>query len=205
MLLENSSIAKLINQLKEEGVAEIQKERALLITTAQNDAKLIISNAHTESAKIRHECKAQCEQERKALHSELTLATRDFLVDFSNHIATFIIYPGVYKHMSAVVSDIDFLKNTLRNILSNVVRNNNTNITVIMNENVKKDIITFFSQSILKDIQNNNVKLEFQDKFIGFKIVEKENKYVWDFTLESLTQKVSTFIEPYLLKYFIHV
>lgn len=132
------------------------------------------------------------------------MVTRDFLLVFSKKIKNSIIIPTTKKYIRNIIKDDDFFKSCLQNILNNFLDEKNKNIFILMNNDNKNEIIEFFTHKIFKKIlENNKINFGFTDEFEGFKIIKKDDKLIWDFTVETLTQEVSKIIEPHLIKYFI--
>jgi vacuolar-type H+-ATPase subunit E/Vma4 len=204
MSVQTSGIMELISTLKKEGILEIEKERDKIINVAKEDAENIKAAGEELASKIREECNAECTQKRKDLDIELKMATRDFLLVFSKSIKNFIIKPIVKKNIKKCIEDSDFLKNALLELFKDIMAGDNNNILVLLNDSKKQEMIEFFNRDVFKSIKNHDkISFDFTNEFSGFQIIKKDEKLIWDFTLDSLTQEIGKLVEPHLLKYFI--
>jgi len=203
MLSKISGLNELILKLQEEGINKVNEERDKIIQDANQNAEKIISDAKEESSRIREKCRRDCSQKKEDLDCELRMATRDFLLNFANNIKKFVIRPVVKSEINKVVTDTKFLKNCLGNIFQDVLANEDKSILVILNKDMKNEMIEFFSGKIFKEAKNSKINLAFTDEFQGFQIIQKDEHLLWDFTLETLSQEVGKIVEPNLLKYFI--
>jgi vacuolar-type H+-ATPase subunit E/Vma4 len=204
MSVQTSGIMELISTLKKEGILEIEKERDKIINVAKEDAENIKAAGEELASNIREECNAECTQKRKDLDIELKMATRDFLLVFSKSIKNFIIKPIVKKNIKKCIEDSDFLKNALLELFKDIMAGDNNNILVLLNDSKKQEMIEFFNRDVFKSIKNHDkISFDFTNEFSGFQIIKKDEKLIWDFTLDSLTQEIGKLVEPHLLKYFI--
>jgi vacuolar-type H+-ATPase subunit E/Vma4 len=204
MSVQTSGIMELISKLRKEGILEIENERNKIIKIAQDNAEKIIKTAEKTSTDILDKCDQECLRKKKNLDSELKIVIRDFLLIFSKNIKTQLIHPIIEKKLSDVINDTNFLKDTLKNILVNILEKDTSNLLILLNVDKKNDLIEFFSHAMFKDmLSSNKISFGFTDKFQGFQIIKKDDKLIWDFTLTSLTQEIGKLVEPHLLRYFI--
>jgi hypothetical protein len=102
------------------------------------------------------------------------------------------------------MTDTKFLKLCLKDIFHNFFKTPDKNILLLMNNKTKNEMIEFFSNDIFINILKKNVvNFAFTDEFTGFKIIRKNDKLIWDFTVKTQTQEIGKLIEPHLIKYFI--
>jgi vacuolar-type H+-ATPase subunit E/Vma4 len=204
MSVKTYGIAELISQIHEEGISKIETEREKIISLARNDAKKIVTEAEKNIKNLYEKCNSECDQKRSDLDCELKMAARDFLLTFSKNIKSFIIRPIIKKQLNDVMNDTKFLKVCLKAIFQNILTKEYKNILVLLNTKTKNDMIEFFGNDIFKDTTNKNkVNFAFTNEFSGFQIIRKDDKLIWDFTIETLTQEIGKIVEPNLLKYFL--
>lgn len=199
-----SGITELISQLQEEGISQGELRKKEIIYNANAEGKKIISEAKKEAEKIKNNFIKEYKEKKIEMDKELQIAARDFLLDFSNKIKSFIIRPQVNKQIDTILLDSKFIKNILKTIIQDILAKQNDSISVIINNDMKKDISDFFYKKIINEIKGkSNIKLEFEDNLKGFKINKNDENLFWDFTSDTISNEISRFIEPHLIKYFI--
>jgi len=199
-----SGITELISQLQEEGISQGELRKKEIISKANVEGARIILEAKKEAEEIKNNFIKEYNEKKEEMNKELQIAARDFLLDFSNKIKSFIIRPQVEKEINGVLLDTKFLKNTLKSIIQDVLVKENDSISIIINSDLKKDVSDFFYKKIINEIKGkNNIQLEFEDNIKGFKINKNDENLFWDFTVNTISSEISKFIEPHLIKYFI--
>jgi len=199
-----SGITELISQLQEEGISQGELRKKEIINDANKEKERIILQAKKEADEIKNNSIKEYNSKKDEMDKELQLSARDFLLDFSNKIKSFIIRPQVKNEIDAILLDTKFMKSILKTIIQDILSKQNESISVIVSSDIKKDISDFFHKKIINEIkEKSNIKLEFEDNMKGFKINKKNENLFWDFTVDTISAEISKFIEPHLIKYFI--
>ncbi len=199
-----SGITELISQLQEEGISQGELRKKEIISDANKEKEIIISKAKKEAEEIKNNSIKEYNAKKTEMDKELKISARDFVLDFSNKIKSFIIRPQVRKEIDSVLLDTKFMKSILKTIIQDILSKQNDSISVIVSSSIKKDISDFFHKKIINEIkEKNNIKLDFEDNLKGFKINKKDENLFWDFTVDTISAEISRFIEPHLIKYFI--
>lgn len=204
MSTETFGITELISKIQKEGILDIEQKRVQIINKAKAEADNIINISKKEAAMMQIQCEEHCNHQKQHLDDELKIATRDFLLKFSKTIKISLFQPMIKNHLKDAINNNQFFKNILVSILEKILDKNSKNILIVLNEDKKHEMIEFFSNDLFKNLTDkNNVNISFSDHLEGFQIVNQDEKLIWDFTLDSLTQEIGKLVEPELIKYFI--
>jgi vacuolar-type H+-ATPase subunit E/Vma4 len=195
---------ELILKLQDEGIAKANEESQKIIDNANKTANQIITDAEEKAAAQKDAFEKTRMRQRQELDDEMTMAARDFMLNFSNNIQSFVIRPHVKKDIEEIILDTKFLKNCLKGIFQEVLIKEESDILVILNEKTKNEMIEFFGGKMFKSMSaKGKINFAFTNKFTGFQIIKRDEKLIWDFTLDTLAQEIGKLVEPNLLKYFI--
>ena len=125
---------ELILKLQDEGIAKANEESQKIIDNANKTANQIITDAEKKAAAQQDAFEKTRMRQKQELDDEMTMAARDFMLNFSNNIQSFIIRPHVKKDIEDVILDTKFLKNCLKGIFQEVLIKEESDILVILNE-----------------------------------------------------------------------
>ena len=197
----NASLAKFIKKLQDDGIESGNIEQAKIIKDANFKATQIINEAKNQAKKIFLGIEEEHKKKEDFLNSELKMAARDFLIKLKQEIKKKIINPSIKEKVTESMSDISFLKKCLKNVILNYQAQEKEKLTLVVSENVKKTLETYFKQEINPNIKKINLTFALGDFTAGFQLKSNNNNYIWDFTDNTLTKCISSLIDSSLSDY----
>jgi len=169
--LKNSELSGLIDALRDEGVDRGRKEADEIIEKAKKEAARIIESARGEGDTIVEEAHAKSKETIDRLEQQLTLAIRDFLLKAKVKLEKLIALKPLREKASDALSDPDFLKKLIYEIVqaSEDKGADERTVRVTVPENVKKEFVGDWIKMMRNELDVSTIISE-EAKLVGFKM-----------------------------------
>jgi len=189
MKLEN-----LIEKIKKEGVEEAQGTSEEIVKKAKQEAASIIEHSKKEAEKIIENAEHKAAQFHKNAELAVKQAARDTVILVKEKLTN--LFDRVFKKEVTNTLTPGFLNELILKIVTQWSANPNTEITI--NEDDKKKLEELLFSSLkgeLKDsitIRASNIVAK------GFRIGQQDGHVYYDFSDDSITDVLKTFLNPRL-------
>lgn len=188
-------LQQLIEQIKQEGVAEAEAQAKDIVDAAKLDAEKIIADANAKAEKIVASAKAETERMTKSSEDAIRQAGRNLLISFRESVAR-ELENIVGENVSAVYSS-DALSGLIISIVENWANNPDAeDIAVILNtgdlEKLEKVLLAALNEKMIK-----GVTLKANDNFDGgFRIAVNNGSAYYDYSADAVVDMLSNYLSP---------
>lgn len=188
-------LQQLIEQIKQEGVAEAEAQAKDIVDAAKLDAEKIIADANAQAEKIVASAKAETERMTKSSEDAIRQAGRNLLISFRESVAR-ELENIVGENVSAVYSS-DALPQLIISIVENWASNPDAeDIAVILNsgdlEKLEKALLAALNEKMIK-----GVTLKANDNFDGgFRIAVNNGSAYYDYSADAVVDMLSNYLSP---------
>jgi V/A-type H+-transporting ATPase subunit E len=200
-MASQSGIADLIGRLKKDGVDAGEAEKQRLTDEANQKAEQIIADAKQQAADLLTGAKQERDKLKAQLDAELKMAARDFSMRMGDRIKSQVIMPVVAGAAKDVLSDAEFLKKAVHEVCVAVAKDG-AGVDVVVSPEMKQSLEAYFTGELAKALKGGDVSVSDESGLIGFRISPRGEGFAWDFTSDSVTQELSTLVDPALRAYF---
>lgn len=201
MAESTTGISELLKHLKNEGVDAGEAERLRITKKANEEAAYIIENAKKQALEILEAAKKERDTQKDLMTTELKMASRDFVIGFSEKFKTNFALPLIKEKVEKTL-DEGFLATLIEKIINNYVNNSNAPIEISVSSETKKQLEIFFKNQIAGELQNKEFWISAANNIKGFKITKKENNCTFDFTADTIANELFSLIGGSFLPYF---
>ncbi|MGC8765346.1 MAG: V-type ATP synthase subunit E [Brevinematia bacterium] len=190
----DEKLQKLAEKIYSEGVQKAKSEAESIISEAKKKAEEIVKQAEREKEEILKKANQEKEELYKKSLVEFKSAADQVKLSLKQELANFIAKNALQGDISLSISDVDFIKDILLEIVKKWDFTSYPELEVILPENKKKDFEKLFSKKV-KSLFEKNVVISFDKIPNGFKIQPKNGNFVLSFTDDDLNQFFSSFLK----------
>lgn len=202
--MHDSGVDQLIKKVRTEALDKVAEERERVLKATEEKAQAIIAQAKKEASDIINDAKAFSDRERTKLRSELELAARDFSISLCERLKEQMFFPAIKKGVRATLKEPDFLKEVLKRLVVEFIKDNPSSLDVLVPKELKTTLSAFFASAIFDDLDGeSDIRLVDEEGIEGFALIKRGEHYVWDFRTETISRELIRLIEPSLRKYFV--
>ena len=194
MINENHNINVLIKKLIKEGLKKGKKESDQMVENAIQRSNNIIENAEKEANKILANVGKFEKESKEKLEKELKMSTRDFIINFNEKFKKNIIFPIVDEEIKILLKDVNFLNKIITKIILKYFEKNNDSLEITIPKKTQNELSKYFAIKIESKIIEKKIKIN-EENILGFKIKKNKENFTFDFTIESITEKILELIE----------
>ncbi len=191
-------LQELIDQIKKDGVEAAESEASSILDSAKAEAEKIIADAKAEADRILTAAKTENERMVKVSEESIRQAGRNMILTFRE---------SVTKEINAIIGDEVrdvYSSEALPQLIVNVIKawTENTDaeeVSLLLNS---KDLSALESTLLAaaKDKLAKGVTLKANDSFdLGFRIAVNDGKAYYDYSSESVTELLSSYLSPKVL------
>ncbi len=192
-------LSELIQRLKHDGIVAGEGERDKILEHARIQGQKIIDDATKKANDLINQAQTQCIAKTAHMESELKMAARDFLLKFKNELRQKIIQPTVQAKVASAASDDEFIKNCLKDLVLEYATVGNGQIEAVVSKQTKEKLVDFFKSELSKELAGKSMPiLTSEDSLSGFKLKQSGQNFVWDFSVEAISQELSRLVDPTL-------
>lgn len=194
-----SGISDLIQRIKEDGVVSGETEKKKIIQAAQEEAKRMMTEAQNKADKLVADAKHNAESLKAQTEAELRMAVRDFVFSFQQSVKAQAIRPQIASHVAAALNDEGFLKDVLKGLLSEFLKNKDSGLQLSLSPEMKEKLGGFFSKQLS---DGNELEITGKTGLTGFRFRKAGDSYTWDFSAEAIAAELARLVEPALRPFF---
>ena len=193
--MQEVNLENLIEKIKNEGVAQAEKESDQITEKAKSQAKEIIAQARKEAQVMVDDAKIAADRFKKNCETDLKQASRDAVLTLKQKIVT--ILDNSFKAGIGQVMTTDLLKELVVKMVDNWSDQKGVNLEVIVNEVDESKLKELISTSF-KDSAKANIEIKVGDIDKGLRIGVKDKDVFYDFTDETILDILKQFLNPSL-------
>jgi V/A-type H+-transporting ATPase subunit E len=189
-------LQELIDKIKKDGIVSASEEAARLKSQADSDAKRIVESAQREAEGIIAKAKTDSERFEKAGTAALEQASRNLVLAFKGEIEALLGKIIAAKTASSYGEDT--LKAIIPELVKNWVAKGADSLDLILSEDSLNKLRSYFNDQLVSEI-NKGVELK-SDRNLGagFRIATKDGSAYYDFSVESVAELLSSYLNPRL-------
>lgn len=201
---ENNKINEIVALLKRDGVEAGESEANKIIEEAEKKASEILNHAKTEKDKYIEEAKEEAEKHQRSAEANIRMAIKQGLNQFKESIEKDLLKPTILETLNKNMNG-ETIKEVIINIVDAYAKAGfKTNeLTVILDkeegEKIKDTLLTEIKTKV-----KNSSGIEISDEKIpkGVKLVSKGSNLSLEFTPETMTEVLLSFVRPEFRKIF---
>ena len=189
-------LQNLIERIKKEGVENAQKQAEAIVSKANTHATDLVKAAQEKAKTILKKAQSDTEVYTERSIKTLEQAARDVLISVGHGVER-LFKDIIEKSLTKNLTPEELMKMIVAMVKAYTDKGmTETSVDVLVSpddqEKIKKLYISKYS-----DILGKGVEIRSDDDIIkGFKISLKDGKVYHDFTLESIADVLSSFIQP---------
>ncbi|WP_010256700.1 ATP synthase subunit E [Treponema primitia] len=189
-------LQELIDKIKKDGIVSASEEAARLKSQADSDAKRIVESAQREAEGIIAKAKTDSERFEKAGTAALEQASRNLVLAFKGEIEALLDKIIAAKTASSYGEDT--LKAIIPELVKSWVSKGADSLDLILSEDNLNKLRSYFNDQLVSEI-NKGVELK-SDRNLGagFRIATKDGSAYYDFSVESVAELLSSYLNPRL-------
>jgi vacuolar-type H+-ATPase subunit E/Vma4 len=187
----SEEVRKIIDQLQVR-INEANQKADSIIADAERRAKEIFAEAKATAEKKIKAAEEEISQREKAHQEKLKQAVRDTIIDLKNKTIQAILKKSFDASLEKPLNDPNIVGNAVLEMAQQFAKNYTTDLRVILGPELFPKLATALKQEAHKVIKNNLVIEKEGTVKGGFKIGVAAEGYVYDFSLEALTELFST-------------
>jgi V/A-type H+-transporting ATPase subunit E len=189
-------LQELIDKIKKEGIESAQTAAAKLKAEAQAEAKRIVEEAKREAQGIIAQGKADAERSEKAGIAAVEQASRNLVLAFKGEIQGLLDKLTAEAVASSYSGDI--IKEILPDLIKNWTAKNTDSLSVLLSEGDLKKLDTAFKTKLTSVLKGGVDLKAGKNLGGGFHIAEKDGSAFYDFSVESVANLLSAYLNPKL-------
>lgn len=187
----SEEVRKIIDQLQVR-IDEANQKAESIIADAEGKAKEIVAEANAIAEKKVKAAEEEISQREKAHQEKLKQAVRDTLIDLKDKTIQAVLNKSFDATLQKPLKDPNIVGNAILEMAQQFAKENDSDIRVILGAELFDKLGTALKQEAHKVIKNG-LQIEKEGALKGgFKIGVQDEGYVYDFSLEALTELFST-------------
>jgi V/A-type H+-transporting ATPase subunit E len=192
----------LIDNIKNKGIKQAEKEADEIKQAAQAEAKKIIADAKNKARELLEEAGKETEAYKHAADQALRQAGRDLLLSLKTRIRD--LFTAVINSEGGSVLKSKVLEDVLLAVVTGWIKNGTTKITLLV---AREDLagLQGFLVGKLGDRMKEGVTIKpLPEIKAGFRIMETDGTMYYNLTDEGITEFLSEYLNPELAKLLDH-
>ena len=193
-----SELQSLLDQIKEEGIEEGEKESSRLVKTAQEQAAKIVDDAKSEAGRIIEKAKIEAANSRRSGEQALQHAARDIILSVRREVQNLIQH--VLRHETQKSLSTELLAQMVLGLLDqwDWQKAERGELEIVFTDDDLNDVQDYLIQRIPSELKNG-VTLKASRSFEhGFRIGMKDGHVHYDFTDAGVAEMISVYLNPKL-------
>lgn len=193
-----NKLQELTDKLYNEGLQKGKQEAEQLKANAKNEAAQIIAQAKEQAQEIIAKAQADAAELKSKTDNDVKMASQQAFTSVKQQIENAIIAKAVAAPVKAAVSDTDFLKETLKTIVTafNPANSDSVALEIILPAEKQKEMDSFAKESLNK-ICSAGVDVKFSKGIQGgFRISPKGEGYMLSFTDKDFENIIAEYLRP---------
>ena len=188
-------LQELIDQIKQDGVAQAQAQADSILAGAKAQAQAIVADAQAQADKLIAQAKAENERLVKSSEDAIRQAGRNLLITFRESVAKELTAIAGEKVQAALASD-EFEPVLMKAVENWAARPGAGDLAVILNG----EDLARLEKSLLAELKKRmlgGVTLKASDQFDGgFRIAEKDGGVYYDFSAPAVVEMLANYLSP---------
>lgn len=197
-----SGISKLIDRIKNDGVAAGEAEKNRILSQAQAEAERIVTQARKEAETMIAQARKDSAETRRRAEAEVRMAVRDFVAGFRKKVRERMIRPIIAEHLNGLLGDEQFLGPLIRDLTSDYLNSGGASVEAMVSENMKEKLEAWFSKTLSDELSEKGLVISGDGDDGGFCLKRSDEGFTWDFSLAAISDELVRLVEPALKPYF---
>ena len=189
-------LQELIDKIKKDGIESASQEAARLKQEAEAEARRIVEAAEKEAQAIIKRGKQDVERSEKAGIAAIEQASRNLILAFKGEIQ------GLLDKISAESVSSSYSADVIKGILPDLVKNwavkSTDSLSIILTEADLKKIDDSFKARLASTLKGGVELKAGKNLGGGFRIAEKDGSAYYDFSVEAVSDLLSSYLNPRL-------
>ncbi|MDA3900111.1 MAG: hypothetical protein PF637_06280 [Spirochaetes bacterium] len=185
------------NYLKERVLDPAQQEKQAIIASAHEESNRIIEKAREEAAKIKADAQESAIREKNSLNSALRIASKQSIDTLKIALEKSVLKQVVEKPVSQVISSGELVKEFISDVVKTA---GDETLEVRLSDSLRGKIADYVRSEIIAKF---SAKVTLSDESVpsGFAVILSDSQLMYDFSEESLTELLSSFVRSELRTY----
>ena len=185
-----------IAKIKKDGVEQAEEQAAAIIKDAEKKAKEILRSTQEQKEAVLKTAKEDAANLKATGEAALRQASRDVVLGLRARMEA-LLDTVVKKEVSQQLS-IDVLKNIITTLITNSIKNEHTDLEILLSEKDKKDLRETLAGLLQKEIASGiTIKVSPSIKK-GFRLGKKGANLYYDFSDEAITEAFNFYLNKKL-------
>lgn len=184
----------LIGKIHKEGVLEANKQAEAIITKAKEQAEKILEEAYQRSHRMRQESEKEWKRTEEAGRSTLRQAARDILIAVERELKS--LMSKVIENKASQVMTPERIAEFIKLVLPSFLKENKKGVLLISEDKIS-EYEESLRNALSEYITSEKITIKpFASSQKGFKLQEERGVVSYDFTLSSISDVLSGYINP---------
>jgi V/A-type H+-transporting ATPase subunit E len=192
----DAQLNEIIQTIKNEGVANAERQAAEIKKKAEEDAEQTVKDAEKRAQQIVDDARAEAQKLEASGKEALTQAGRDLILNLQNRITT--LFDAVVRNASGEAFSADAVSEAIVALIKAWPEKQTTDLAVLLPE-AQRDTIESQLRSKLADEMKAGLEVRpVHGIDSGFRIAVKDGSVYYDFTAEGIAEVLSAYLNPRL-------
>jgi V/A-type H+-transporting ATPase subunit E len=188
-------LKELLEKIKNEGVASAQEQASALLAQAEKNAAGILAQASAKADSLIADAKQKASVLEASSRESLKQAARDLLLSVDQDLSK--KFNALLSKATAMALDADTVKKAVEKIISSWAPGSVADLSVTVDPAILEKIRDGLTQSLADEIKKG-LQIQAGAGGSGFKVMQKDGSAYFEFSAGSLTEVLSTFLNPKL-------
>jgi V/A-type H+/Na+-transporting ATPase subunit E len=200
----NDKLQELTRKIYDEGLEKGKKEAQEIIDNAKKEADAILDKARTEAKQLAEKASKDAEEQKKNVHSELAMATRQAVATVKQKIAGLLNQKAVEQALGKTFDDKEFIKSIIKTIADHwgEISKSDQGIMVFLSEKDRDQLESFLMNKVATNIKQG-MDIDFEEGIkSGFRIGPKDQSFKISFTDKDFENFFKQYLRPRTQKFF---
>lgn len=200
----NDKLQELTRKIYDEGLEKGKKEAQEIVDHAKKEADEILSKARKEARHIIEQANTEAEEQKKNVHNELSMSSRQALSAVKQKIADLLNQKAVEQALGKTFDDRDFVKNLIVKIIEQwaQISKSGQGVVLYLPEKDRQQFEDFLLNKLAANVKQG-LDLDFEEGIkSGFRIGPKDGSFKISFTDKDFENFFKQFLRPRTQKFF---
>ncbi len=201
---EKNKIKEIVDILKKDGVDAGKSEAERIISEAKEKATEIVNNANKEKEKIVQNAKNEIEKLQNSAQANIRMAITQGVNQFKEAVEKKVLKPSIITSLEKAM-DPQTVKDIILTVVNSYAKTGFSinDLNIILGEKEKEQIKSTILTEIKSKVSNaEGVKISDDKIPTGVKLIQKDKNLLLEFTPESISEVLLSFIRPEFRKIF---
>lgn len=189
-------VGELIERIKQEGVAEAERQAAAIVARAEAQAAAIMKEAEKTSARLAAEGREKAAADERSGRAALELAARDLVLKLREEIGK--TFEAVIRRETAAALTPETLKAVLPGLIKNWREASSEDPALLVPPDQASALEAFFRDKLAADLRGGFEIRPLPGLRAGFRVGEKSGSAYYDFSAEAIGGLLAQFLQPRL-------